>query len=98
MGQTNLCHHPPPSTTSQHSPALTSNQKFFYKKTVYKNFQPLSDGNARNLTSRPEIAKKLFFKWRSPLFLIHTQEISIKILSIHKNSKIIHKILNYKPV
>ena len=52
--------------------------KVFYKKPIYKNPQPLSDGNVRNLTSRPAIAKKLF-TLGSPLFLLHTQMV-LKIL------------------
>ena len=68
-------HHPPPPTTSQnisttthhqpkyihqHPPRPTNSQNLFYKKPIYKNLQPLSDGNVRNLNSRPAIAKKLF--------------------------------------
>ena len=45
---------------------------FFYKKFIYKNLQLLSDGNVRNLTSRPAIAKKRFFTRPSPLFLLYT--------------------------
>ena len=42
---------------------------------VYNNLQPLPDSNARNLTSRLAIAKKIFSTWPSPLFLLHTHEI-----------------------
>ena len=32
----------------------------FYKEPIYKDLWSLSDGNVRNLTSRPANAKKLF--------------------------------------
>ena len=73
---TTIHHHPPPSTTTHHhskyihhhqpeyirhhSPPPTDNQNFFYKKPIYKNLWPLSEGNLRNLTSRPSVVRKLF--------------------------------------
>ena len=92
MGQTKLCHHPPPSTTTlhqpkyiyHHSPPATDSQNLFNKKPIYRNLQPLSDGNAGNLNSRPATAKKRFFTWPSKLVLLNTPEMVLKSCSVNQ--------------
>ena len=96
---TYIHHHPPPLTTSQnisitthhhpryihqHPPPPTNSQNLFYKQPIYKNLQPLSDDNVRNLNSRPAIAKKLFYTWPSSLFLLHTPEMVLKSFSVNE--------------
>ena len=76
--------YPPPPSTSQDISTTTHQQpKPFFKKPVYKNLQPLFDGNVRNLNGRPAIAKKLFYTWLSTLFLLHTPEIVLKSSSVN---------------
>ena len=74
-------HHPPPAKI--YPPPPTNSQNLFFKKPVYKNLQPLFDGNVRNLNGRPAIAKKLFYTWLSTLFLLHTPEIVLKSSSVN---------------
>ena len=81
-------HHPPPPTTiHQHpppsahrlpkyinhhlpQPKIYPSKKVFYKKNI-----KIFYSEVRNLTSRPAIAKKLFFFiWPSLLILLRTQE------------------------
>ena len=61
--------HHQPKDIHHHSPPPTDN--FFYKKPIYKNLWPLSDGNVRNLNSRPAIAKKLFLDGPLHFYYIH---------------------------
>ena len=79
-----LTTHHQPRYIHQHLPPPTNSQNLFFKKPIYKNLQPLSDGNVRNLNSRPAIAKKLFYTWPSTLFLLHTQEMVLKSCSVSK--------------
>ena len=98
-GQTKLCHHHPPppttfqniSTTTHHQPKYIhhhsrppTDRQNFNKKPIYKNLQPLSDGNVRNLNSRPAVTKKLFFTWPSPLFILHAPEMVLKSCSVNE--------------
>ena len=64
--------YPPAPTTTHQQP------KPFFKKPIYENLWPLSDGNVRNLNRRPAIAKKRFYTWPSTLFLVHTPEMVLK--------------------
>ena len=78
-------HHQPPAKIYPPTPNTTHQQpKPFFKKPIYKNLQPLSDGNVRNLNSRPAIAKKLFYTWPSPLSLLHKQEMVLKSFSVNE--------------
>ena len=46
----------------------------FYKKRIYKNFEPMLDGNIRNLTSRPAIPRKPpFYTTVSIIFTKYTR-------------------------
>ena len=78
-------YHPPPAKIYPPPPTTTHQQPkpFFFKKPIYKNLQPLFDGNVRNLNGRPAIAKKLFCTWPSTLFLLHTPEIVLKSSSVN---------------
>ena len=73
-----------PKYTHQHLPPPTDSQNVFYKKPIYENPQLLSDGNVRNLNSRSAIAKKPFFTWSSPSFLLHTPEMVLKSYSVNE--------------
>ena len=80
--------YPPPPSTSQDISTTTHHhpptaKTFFFKKPIYKNLQPLFDGNVRNLNGRPATAKKLFCTWPSTLFLLHTPEIVLKSSSVN---------------
>ena len=75
-------HHP--RYIHQYPPPTTNSQNLFYKKHIYKNLQPVPDGNVRNLNSRPAIAKKLFYTWPSPLSLLHKQEMVLKSFSVNE--------------
>ena len=70
--------YPPAPTTTHQQP------KPFFKKPIYENLWPLSDGNVRNLNRRPAIAKKLFYTWPSTLFLLHTPEMVLKSCSVNE--------------
>ena len=52
---------------------------------------PISDGNVRNLNSRPAIAKKLFYTWPTILFLLHTPEMVLKSCSVSEISLVLKK-------
>ena len=68
-------YHQPPAKI--YPPTFTTTYRqleLFYKKPIYKNLQPLSDSNVRNLINRPAIANNCFFTWPSPSFLLHTRE------------------------
>ena len=55
-------HHPPPAKIYSPPFTTTHRQPKLYKKPIYKNLQPLPDGNVRNLNSRPAInCKETFF-------------------------------------
>ena len=79
--------YPPPLTTTyhqpiyihQHPPPPTNSQSLFYKKPIYKNLWPLSDGNVRNPNSRPAIAKKLFLHGALHYFYCITRNCSKKL-------------------
>ena len=70
--------YPPQFTITHRQP------KLFYKKSIYKNLQPLPDGNVKNLNNRPAIAKKRFFTWLSSLFLLHIPQMIQKSCSVNE--------------
>ena len=83
--------HHQPRCIHQHPPPPTNSQNHFFKKPIYKNLLPISDGNVRNLNSRPAIAKKLFYTWPTTLFLLHTPEMVLKSCSGSEISLVLKK-------
>ena len=75
-------HHP--KHIHHHSAPPSDSQNFFYKKLIYKNLFPRTDGNVRNLNRRPAIAKKLSFTRPSPLILLHTPEMVFKSCNVNE--------------
>ena len=89
-------HYPPPAKiypppAKIYPPPPTKSQNLFFKKPIYKNLSPLSDGNVRNLNSRPAIAKKLFYIWPATLFLLHTPETVLKSCRVSEISLVLKK-------
>ena len=84
MSTTTHTTHLHPKYIHHHSPPPTESQNFFHNKPIYKNLQPLSDGNVRNLNNRPSISKNRFFTWPSPLFLLHAPEMVLKSCSVNE--------------
>ena len=76
--------HHQPRYTYQHPPRPTNIQNLFYKKPIYKNLQPLSDGKVRNLNSRPAIAEKLFLYMALSIIFTAYTRIGLKKLQCER--------------
>ena len=70
-------HRPPPPTTSQNIPTTIHHHPTTAKTSFIRNpfirMSRLSNDNVRNLTSRPAIAKKLFYMALSIIFATYTR-------------------------